>query len=208
MQPRRASSLRGRRCSVALRAERARSHPSAHLDRLARSNSPCRLSGRFRRGEAVLNAELSAELVELVLPCRSALTEAEDAIGELFSKVCTDRANADRAGTLQVSRGKRRAFAAVFGLKIHMIEPACRHRFETAGEAIVSRGRWPRIGRAATSRWPSGTDTSRRCGHSRAHKSLSRLARPRCLGLRGTQVADATPAKAEVEPQARDLRVQ
>ncbi len=51
---------------------------------------------RFRRGEAVLDAELGAELVELVLARRSTPAQAEEAISELFSVVCKDRANADR----------------------------------------------------------------------------------------------------------------
>ena len=40
---------------------------------------------RFWRGQAVLDVQVGTELVELVLARRSALAQAEEAIGELFS---------------------------------------------------------------------------------------------------------------------------
>lgn len=52
----------------------------------------------------MLDVQISTELVELVLARRSTLAQAKEAIGELFSVVRENRADADWAGTLQVSQ--------------------------------------------------------------------------------------------------------
>ena len=57
---------------------------------------------RLRWGEAVLDAEFGAELVELVLARCNMLAQTKEAVGELFSIIRDDRANADRAGSLQI----------------------------------------------------------------------------------------------------------
>ena len=49
---------------------------------------------RFWRGQAVLNSELSAELVERVRAGRRALAQAEPAVSELLAVVCENRADA------------------------------------------------------------------------------------------------------------------
>jgi hypothetical protein len=55
---------------------------------------------RLRRGQAVLNVQVFTRLVELALARRSALAQAEEAIGELLYVVRENSADADRAGTL------------------------------------------------------------------------------------------------------------
>ena len=57
----------------------------------------------FRWGQAVLDAQFGAELVEFVVARRGTLAQAEQAVGELLAVVGQDGANADRAGTLQVA---------------------------------------------------------------------------------------------------------
>ena len=52
----------------------------------------------------MLDVQVGTELVELVLARLSTLAQAEEAIGKLFSIVRENRANADRAGTFQVSQ--------------------------------------------------------------------------------------------------------
>jgi len=61
---------------------------------------------RFWWGQAVLDAELGTELVELMLARRSTLAQAEEAIGELFSVVRENRADADRAVATHHSAAK------------------------------------------------------------------------------------------------------
>ena len=112
---------------------------------------------RFRPSQAVLAVQVSTELVELVLAYRSTLPQAEEAIGELFSVVREDRANANRAGTLQVSQ---EAPSIRRSLCLEDVDKILSRRAVDANEK----------GSAATSRRSSGADTSRRCGYSRARK--------------------------------------
>jgi hypothetical protein len=59
--------------------------------------------GRFRRGQAVLDAELGAERVELVRARRGALAQAEEAVGELGAVIGQNGADTDRADLFQVA---------------------------------------------------------------------------------------------------------
>ena len=52
----------------------------------------------------MLDVQVGTELVKLVLARRSTLAQAEQATGELFSIFRGNCANADRAGTFQVSQ--------------------------------------------------------------------------------------------------------
>jgi hypothetical protein len=71
---------------------------------------------RFRWGQAVLDAQLGAELVEFVVACGRALAQAEQAVGELLAprhclsdqwrsngSIGQDGPAPDRAGALQIA---------------------------------------------------------------------------------------------------------
>ena len=57
----------------------------------------------LRRCQTVLDAEVAAELVELVLAGGRALAQAEQAVGELAAIIGQHRSDVDRAGSLQVA---------------------------------------------------------------------------------------------------------
>jgi hypothetical protein len=63
-----------------------------------------RRRGEARRGEAVLDARVCAELVELVLAGGNAFAQAEQAVGELLAIVGKHGADAHRAGAFQVAQ--------------------------------------------------------------------------------------------------------
>ena len=52
----------------------------------------------------MLDAQLGAELIELVLACRGAFAQAEEPVGELLAVIGQNGADADRAGALQVAQ--------------------------------------------------------------------------------------------------------
>ena len=151
--------------------------------------------GRFRRGEAVLDGELGAELVELVLARCSTLAQAKEAISELFSVVCKDRADADRAGTLQVAQeapGIRRSLC----LEDADENPSC--CAVDGHEEVAPRRLVGHLGQILH----VDVDVAGLVSLEAA------VLGPRRLGLQVTQVADAVSAKAAVEPRARHVRVQ
>ena len=56
------------------------------------------------RGKAVFDAEVCTEPVELVLACRGALAQTEQAVGEFLAIIGQNGADADRAGPLQIAK--------------------------------------------------------------------------------------------------------
>ena len=58
----------------------------------------------LRRGQAVFDAEIGAELVELVFAGGGALAQTKEAVGKLFSVIGQNGADAQRAGPLQVAQ--------------------------------------------------------------------------------------------------------
>ena len=59
--------------------------------------------GALRRGQAVFDAQVAAQQIELVLAGGRALAQAEQAVGELAAIIGQHRADVDRAGSLQVA---------------------------------------------------------------------------------------------------------
>ena len=72
--------------------------------------------GMLRRGQAVLDAEVTAEQVERVLAGGCALAQADQAVGELFSVIRKYGADPDRAVPFEIARDNQRALAAVLDL--------------------------------------------------------------------------------------------
>ena len=60
--------------------------------------------GVLRWGKAVLDAQVGAELIELVLAGGRALAQAEEAVGELFSIVRKYGADPYRAGPFEIAQ--------------------------------------------------------------------------------------------------------
>ena len=59
---------------------------------------------RLGRGQAVLNSEFGAELIELMRPGCSALAQAKEAVGELLAVVRQNGADAQWAGPLRITQ--------------------------------------------------------------------------------------------------------
>ena len=57
-----------------------------------------------RRGEAVFNAEIGAELIELVLAGGLAFAQTEQAVGEFLAVIGQDRPDPDWAGPFQIAQ--------------------------------------------------------------------------------------------------------
>ena len=57
---------------------------------------------RSWRRQAVFNVQFSAELIELMLPRCYPLSQTKQPVGELFSVVCENGADADGTGTFKI----------------------------------------------------------------------------------------------------------
>ena len=111
----------------------------------------------LRRGQAMVDGEVGAEPVELVLAGGAALAQAEQAVGELFAVVGQHRPDAHRAGPFEIAQEA----AGIGG----GLGPVDRGRTPSG-----SPGRWPRTGSGARSRRPSAAGTSRPHAGSRARR--------------------------------------
>ena len=60
--------------------------------------------GVLGRGQAVFDAKISAEVIELVLAGGRRFTQTEQAVGELLAIVGENGADAQRAGTFQIAQ--------------------------------------------------------------------------------------------------------
>ena len=103
--------------------------------------------GRLGRGQAVLNSEFGAELIELMLPALCALAQAKEAVGELLAVARQNGADAQWAGLLQITQEATRIGGGL------VVANANEH---PAGR----RGRLQRTGSDARTPRPSEADTS------------------------------------------------
>lgn len=151
--------------------------------------------GGLGRGQAMLDAQFGAELVELMLARRGALAQAEQAIGELFSVIRENGADVDRAGALQVAQ---ETSGVGRGLCLEDTDEDPAGRTVDGDEQVTPRGFMSHLRQILH----VDMDVARLVGLEVA------VFRPRRLGLKIAQVADAMPAQATVQARARDLRIQ
>ena len=147
---------------------------------------------RFWWGQAVLDAELGTELVELMLARRSTLAQAEEAIGELFSVVRENRADADRAGTLKIAQ-EAPGIRSSLCLENADENPPCRP--VDGHEEVAARSFVSHLGQILH----VDVDIARLVSLEGA------VFGPRRLCLQVTQVADAMPTQTAVQTRARDV---
>jgi len=79
---------------------------------------------RFWRGQAVLDPELGAKRVELVLARRRALAQTEEPIGEFLAVVGEDRTDPHRAGPFRIAQEAAsvgRGLSVEYGMKTHRV---------------------------------------------------------------------------------------
>ena len=81
--------------------------------------------GQIAAEQPMVDLEGCAQRVELVRAGRGALAQTEETIGELFSIVSQNCADAQRAGTLQVAQEATGAGGGL-GLEYADEDPACR----------------------------------------------------------------------------------
>ena len=98
----------------------------------------------------MLDLKGGAERVELVFSRRGALAQAEETIGELFSVIGQDGADADRAGTLQVPKKAPRVGRGL-GLEDANEDPADRTIYRH--EEVAAQFSSAILGRYFTSMW-------------------------------------------------------
>ena len=151
--------------------------------------------GRSWRGQTVFDIQFGAELVELMLARRSTLAQAEEAIGELFSVVRENRADADRAGTLKIAQ-EAPGIRSSLCLENADENPPCRP--VDGHEEVAARSFVSHLGQILH----VDVDIARLVSLEGA------VFGPRRLCLQVTQVADAMPTQTAVQTRARDVRVQ
>jgi len=93
--------------------------------------------GMLRRGKAMVDAQVGAEQIELVLAGGGAFAQAEQAVGEFLAIIGENGADADRAGAFQVAK-KAAGVGGGLGFVDADEDPSC--RAINGNEQVAPRG--------------------------------------------------------------------